>query len=75
MTLSYSFFWDVFLSWHFIWVSVFCALGKPFMFPAPESNDFVMKRLYIVQGMELQEQYLVYAVCILLLYFGCFFPI
>ena len=41
------------------------------MFPAPESNGFMEKRSYTVQGLSLQEVSLVYAACALLLCFDC----
>ena len=44
------------------------------MFPALESNGFIKKWSYSVQGLALQEVFLVYAACTLLLYFGFFFP-
>ena len=43
------------------------------MFPSPESNSYIKKRSYTVQGLALQKVFLVYAVCILLLHFGCSF--
>lgn len=43
------------------------------MFPAPESNGFMKKRSYIVQGLVLQEVSLAYAEGTLLLCFGCSF--
>lgn len=49
-------------------------LEKPVMFPAPESNGFIKKISYTAQSLVLQEVFLVYAVCTLLLCFGCFFP-
>ena len=48
-------------------------LGKPVMFHAPERNGFMKKRSYTVQGLVLLEVSLVYAVCTLLLCFGCSF--
>ena len=41
------------------------------MFPAPESNSFMQKRSYTVQGLVLQEVSLAYAECTLLLRYGC----
>ena len=41
------------------------------MFSAAETNGFMKKRSYTVQGLALQEVSLVYAVCTLLLCFGC----
>ena len=43
------------------------------MFPAPESNGFMEKRLYTIQGLVL-ELSLVYSVCTLNLSFSCSFP-
>ena len=43
------------------------------MFPPLESNGY-KKRSYTVQSLVLQELSLVYAVCTLLLCFGCSFP-
>ena len=37
-------------TWHFAKVSVFCVLGEPVIFPAPESNGFIKKRSYIPPG-------------------------
>ena len=47
-------------------------LGKPVIFLAPESNGYFKKRSYTDQGPALQEVFLVYAVCTLLLCFGRF---
>ena len=52
----------------------FCVLRKPVMFPAPKANGYIEKRLCAEQGLTLQEVFLVNAVCILLLCFGCSFP-
>lgn len=43
------------------------------MCPVPESNGFIKERSYILQGLALQELLLMYAVCPLLLFFGCSF--
>lgn len=49
-------------------------LVKSVTFPAFESNGNIKKRSRTVQGLVLQEVFLVYVVCTLLLYFGCFLP-
>ena len=49
-------------------------LEKPVKFLPPESNGFMKKRPYTVQGLVLQEVSLVYSVYTLLLCFGCSFP-
>ena len=73
VSFSCSYFWGEFI--YFVYISVFfCVSGKPVMFLAPENNDFVKKRSYTVQGLILQEVFLVYVVCILLLCFVCSFP-
>ena len=69
LTVIFScfFFLGEFLSWHFCLV-LFYVLGLP----APKSNGF-MKKSYTVHGLVLQEVFLVYAMCTLLLY-GCSIP-
>ena len=49
-------------------------LEKPIMFPILENNGFIMKRPYTVGSLMLQEVSLGYAMCTLLLCFGCSFP-
>ena len=49
-------------------------LGKPVLFSAPEDNGYIKNRSYTAQSPGLQEVFLAYAVCILLLCFGCSFP-
>ena len=44
------------------------------MFPSPESDEFINKRSYTLQCLASQEVFVMYAVCIVLLCFGCFFP-
>lgn len=44
------------------------------MFPASETNGYIKKTLYTVQGLALWEVSLVYAVCTMLLGFGLSFP-
>ena len=44
------------------------------MFPPPDRNGFMKQRSYTVQNLALQEVSLVYAMCALLLFFGCSFP-
>ena len=44
------------------------------MFSALQSNSFMKKRSYTVQGLALQEVSLVCAVCTLLPCYGCSFP-
>ena len=46
-------------------------VGKSVKFPVPERNGFVKKKSYTVLGLVLQEVSLVYAVCTLLLCYGC----
>ena len=49
-------------------------LENPVVFPVPAFNGFMKKRSFNVQGLVLQEVSLVFAVCTLLLYFGCSLP-
>ena len=49
----------------------YSVLGKSIMVPAPESNGFMKKRSDNVQELVLQEVSLIYAVCTLLLCYGC----
>lgn len=45
-----------------------CVSGKPAMFPAPESNGYIMKKSHTALGLTLQKGFLVSAVCILHLF-------
>ena len=42
------------------------------MFPVPDSNGYIKKRSYTVQGLVLQDVFLVYAACTLLLFWLSF---
>ena len=44
------------------------------MFHVPESNGFIKKRSYSAQDLELQEVFLGFAVCTLMLCFDCSYP-
>ena len=44
------------------------------MFPAPENNGYIKERSCTAQGLGREEVFLAYAVCTLLLCFGCSFP-
>ena len=64
MTFSCSFFWDKFLHLDILSRCLSsCVLGKPIIFPAPESNSFMKKSFYDVQGPVLQEVSLVCGAC------------
>ena len=75
MTFSCSLFWYEFLHLGILSSSLSSSvvLGKTVMSPGSESNGFI-KRSLTVLGLVLQEMSLAYAVCTLLLYFGCSFP-